>query len=150
FLYAVRLVPDQAAFCEHEWALGRRQLVQKTADHFLRMAETVNSGGVDPVDAQLDGVTHGRKGSRVILRAPAERPTAAADGPGAEAEGCNLQSTRAEGTGRQCHDVTSLCVNVVSIAALLSKSRVAVRNASDRRPISLAQSLSQSGHKSVM
>src|SRR5687768_5792248 len=108
------LVPDEAALGEHERTRGRRDLAQQTADQFLRMAETVHGGGVDPVDAQLEGVTHGRKGSGVILRTPAEGPTTAADGPGAEADGRDLQSTRAERTGRQCHGVTSIGVNVCS------------------------------------
>jgi hypothetical protein len=57
---------------------------QRRAHDLLGMAEPVDSRRVDPVDAALDRVTDGGDRLLVVLAAPAHRPIAAADGPGAE------------------------------------------------------------------
>ena len=48
------------------------------------MAQTVNGGGVDPVNAQFQRAKDGGNGLGIILRAPAKFPIPA-DGPGTEA-----------------------------------------------------------------
>src|SRR5215831_6213401 len=59
---------------------------ERLRDDFFRMAETVDRGGVDPVDAEVDGFANGRDALGVVLSAPRERPPAAADGPRSEAD----------------------------------------------------------------
>ena len=60
-------------------------------DDLFGVAEAVDGGGVDPVDAELDGAVDGGDGVVVVLRAPGEGPVAAADGPCAEADGGEVQ-----------------------------------------------------------
>jgi hypothetical protein len=49
------------------------------------MAQAIDRGGVDPVDAAADGMADGGDRIAVVLAAPADRPVAA-DRPGAEAD----------------------------------------------------------------
>ena len=55
-------------------------VAKQTSHNFLGMTEPVSSGGIDPVDSQIEGVAHRGHGVRVVLRPPAERPAAATDG----------------------------------------------------------------------
>jgi len=54
------------------------------ADYFLGVTEAVDGGGVNPVDALVEGGMDGADGVGVVLRAPCEVPVAAADGPSAK------------------------------------------------------------------
>src|SRR6266576_1763728 len=103
FLHAVALVPHQAAFGEHARPLAYWQIPQQSSNHVFGMAESVHRGGIDPVDSQLEGATHRGERVGIVLRAPPERPAAAADRPRAEADGRDVESARAEGTGWQRH-----------------------------------------------
>src|SRR5207245_6601125 len=67
--------------------------------HLLRVAEAVHGGGVDPVDAALDGMPDGGHRLGVVLAAPAEGPSGPADGPGAEAHAADLHARRSQ----RCH-----------------------------------------------
>ena len=60
--------------------------LQSPGDNLLGMAQAVNGGGIDPVDAQFECAMNGRDGLRVVLGAPAEFPIAA-DGPCTKADG---------------------------------------------------------------
>ena len=60
------------------------------------MAEAVDGGGVDPVDAGVECAENGLDGVLVFLGAPGVLPVAAADGPGAEADGRQVQIGVAE------------------------------------------------------
>ncbi len=60
------------------------------------MSQVTGRGGVDPVDAQFEGVSNNREGSVVVLRTPAaDHPP---DGPCAEAGGSRIGSARAGGS----------------------------------------------------
>ena len=61
------------------------------ADDFFGVAEAVDGGGIDPVDAEVEGAVNGRDGFAVILRAPGEFPVAAADRPCAKANRSEFQ-----------------------------------------------------------
>ena len=79
---------DLALVVPHPAALGEDvrpvpHAVQGAGDDLLGMPEAVDRGGVDPVDAGVEGLVDRRDAVAVVLAAPAEGPTAAADGPGA-------------------------------------------------------------------
>ena len=85
-------VPDEAALGEHVRPLAARNVPQRPADDFLGMAEAVDGGGVDPVEAELDRAPNRGDRVRVVLRSPSEPPFAA-DGPGAQADGSECRVT---------------------------------------------------------
>ena len=58
---------------------------------FFGVAEAVDGGGVDPVDAEVEGFVDGGDGVVVVLRAPCEGPVASANGPCAEADGGEVE-----------------------------------------------------------
>ena len=97
-LHRVVGIGDQAELGEDVRTLVVAHPGQRLGDDLLGVAEAVDRGGVDPVDAQLDCAAHGRHRVGVVLRTPAERPTASADRPGAVADGRDLQVGRAEPT----------------------------------------------------
>ena len=68
---------------------------QRPPDDLLRAAEPVPGRGVDPVDAEVERPVDRRDGLLVVLRSPAEFPSAAADRPGAEADPGDLHAGRA-------------------------------------------------------
>jgi len=74
-------------------------LLEGAADDFLRTAQAVDRRGVDPVDADGHRFVDGADGKGVVLRAPAEFPVAAADGPGAQADGREMERRVAELSG---------------------------------------------------
>src|SRR5207244_8885374 len=92
-------VPDEPTLGKDQRAGGWGKLAQETSDHFFRMAQAVNRGCVDPVDAKLERVAHSRERSGVILRPPTEGPTSAADGPRAKADSRDFKSAGAQRTG---------------------------------------------------
>src|SRR2546426_403052 len=57
---------------------------QRFGHDALRLAEAVRGCGVDPVDPKIQRAVNRRNGLLVVLGAPAELPTTAADGPGTE------------------------------------------------------------------
>ena len=77
-------VPAHGALGEH---VGPRALpfFQCPGDDFFRVADAVDGGGVDPVDAEFERAVNGGDGVGVVLGAPAKVVAGAADGPGAEA-----------------------------------------------------------------
>ena len=89
--------PYFACFIPRAAALGEEvrpraaPFSQGSPHDFFGMAQAVDSGGVDPVDAQFEGFMNGGDGFLVVLRSPRKLPTATAGGPGAKADGCNLQ-----------------------------------------------------------
>src|SRR5205807_946101 len=68
----------------------------RPADNLLRVAEAVLGGGVDPVDAELEGVMDRRDRVVVVLRAPAPVVLRAAHRPGSDADARDLEAGRAE------------------------------------------------------
>ena len=83
-------IPAKAAFRENVRP-GSRPGFQRNGDNFLGVAHAVNGGGIDPVNAQLKSPMYCRNGRFVVLVSPAKFPARAANGPGAEADGCEGQ-----------------------------------------------------------
>src|ERR1700739_2580520 len=77
--FAIR-VPAKTALCEHVRPFAF-PLFQRLRNDFLGVAGAIDSGSVDPVDAQFEGAHDGRDGIRVLLITPGEFPAAASDGP---------------------------------------------------------------------
>src|ERR1700724_3059443 len=76
-------VPTQPTLREHVGTLAGPS-TQRHRHDFLRVPHSVNGCGVDPVNAQLERAMN--RGDRlfVVLLAPTEFPTRAADRPGSE------------------------------------------------------------------
>src|ERR1700719_2169559 len=83
-------VPAQTAFGENVGAWARPGAQRKRYD-FLGMAHSVNGRGVDPVNAQFERAMNRGNRLLVVLLAPTEFPTRAADGPCAKANWRNRQ-----------------------------------------------------------
>src|ERR1700737_443534 len=83
-------VPAQTAFSEdvRAWA---RPGAERQRHNFLRMAHTINGGGVDPVNAKFERAMN--RGDRlfVVLLAPTKFPTRSTNGPGPKTNGRNRQ-----------------------------------------------------------
>src|SRR5205823_7019109 len=103
---------------------AHRELPQETPHHLFGMTEAVYRSGIDPVDSLLERATHRGERIGVVLGAPAERPAAAADRPRAEADGGDIESARAERTGRQRHTDNPPGLEVKESAALSPWSSV--------------------------
>ena len=73
-------VPTHGALGENVGALAL-PLLQCTRDNFFGVTETVDGGGVDPIDTKFEGAVNGGYGIVVFLRTPAELLAATADGP---------------------------------------------------------------------
>src|ERR1700691_881946 len=82
------LVPNALAFGKHEWFAGAA--LQRAGYYLFGMAQAVDRGRVDPVDARIQRGVYGRYGLVGVLRAPGESPTAATHGPCAGADGRNV------------------------------------------------------------
>src|SRR5215470_1189627 len=83
-------IPAQNTFCENvRFCAGPS--FESAGDDFFGMADAVNGGGVDPIDAEFKGAMNRSDGIRVILRAPSEFPAGPAGGPSAETNGGDLQ-----------------------------------------------------------
>src|SRR5437016_3347649 len=78
-------VPPQTALGENVRPRARPGPQRKRHD-FLGMAHSINRGGVDPVNTELERAMNRPDRLRVILLAPAKLPTRSADGPGAKAD----------------------------------------------------------------
>ena len=78
-------------------ALGEDQrpcaapLFQRPGDDLFRVAQPIDGGRVDPVDAQFERAMNGGDGLVVVLRSPGELPVPAADGPRAKPDRRQLQ-----------------------------------------------------------
>jgi hypothetical protein len=83
--HPVRLVPDEPALCEDVGSPALRHRFQSAANDFFRVAEAIDGGGIDPVDAQFNGMLDRPNRLLVILGTPAMGPAASAEGPGTEA-----------------------------------------------------------------
>jgi hypothetical protein len=79
------LVPAHGALGEDIRLVARG--LQCATDHFFGVAKAVDCGGVDPVDAEVEGAVNCSDGYVVVLRTPGKFPVAAADGPCAKADG---------------------------------------------------------------
>ena len=83
------VVPDHGGLGEDVGFV--RGGLEGAGDDFFGVAEAVDGGGVDPVDAEVEGFVDGGDGVVVVLRAPCEGPVAAADGPCSEADGGEVE-----------------------------------------------------------
>jgi hypothetical protein len=81
---AAVLVPTHGALREDVRALPF-PFTQSARNYFFGVADAVDGGGVDPVDAELEGALNRADGITIVLRAPSKIPARAADGPGSVA-----------------------------------------------------------------
>src|SRR5689334_16434897 len=82
-------VPALTTFGENVWprpAPGS----QRSRDHFLGVAQSIDGSRVDPVNAKLERAMNCSDGRLVILVTPTMLPTRSTDSPGAEAERRNV------------------------------------------------------------
>ncbi len=93
------LVPDQRTLRKHVGFLS--DAFQRLGHQLLGVAQPVDGGGVDPVDAQLQRALYCSHGFFVVLGSPGGAPSAAADGPTAEADGRYVHVRLAELYGLQ-------------------------------------------------
>src|SRR4029077_7982086 len=98
-LHGIFNVPAESALGEDKWALRSRQFAKHLSNDFLGMPQAVDGGCVDPIDAQVQGVSHGCDRFGVILWSPTEGPAASANGPRTETDSSNVESA---GTQRPC------------------------------------------------
>ena len=91
------LAPHLTALREHVRPLAL-PLRQRPRDHLLRATQPVDGRGIDPVDAEIERGVDGSHRVVVLLAAPAELPVAATDGPGAEADGSDVEVRVTEGS----------------------------------------------------
>src|SRR6267378_1491977 len=89
-LYLTLGIPAQPALGE-DVRFRAAPLLQRAADDFLGVSQTVDSGRVDPVDAQFECALNRSNGVVVVLRSPGELPARPADGPGPVADGSDAQ-----------------------------------------------------------
>src|ERR1035437_8836663 len=82
------LVPVEAGLGGNEEIFAAAVGADGSADNLLRMAVSIDGGGVDEVDAALEGAEAGGDGHLVGHRAPIQP----ANGPGAEADPGNLHT----------------------------------------------------------
>ena len=141
FLEGPGSIGDLSALGENVWTLGGRDLAQRPPDDFLRMAQSIDGRGVDPVDAGRDGVFDGRDRVRVVLAPPPVGPSATADGPGAEADLGDSQTAYAERTCQQFHHATSFCccAPAVSDAYALTIAEMSRSGAVDATPATISR-----------
>src|SRR5689334_434352 len=65
--------------------------LQRHRDDLLRMAHSVNSRSVDPVNAKLERAMNRIDRLLIVLVAPTEFPTGSADCPGSKTDRCDEQ-----------------------------------------------------------
>src|ERR1700694_2674 len=90
FVYLTLETPAQAAFGK-DVRLGSAPVLQRAADDFLGVPQTVDGGRVDPINAEFERTVNGGNGVVVVLRSPGELPARAANGPGSVAHGSDVQ-----------------------------------------------------------
>ena len=94
-----------------ERPVPQRNLPQRFRDDGLGAAKPEDRGGVDPVDAVLDGPPDRRDRLARVLRPPAEDPVATADRPRAESDSRNRQVGGAESSQFHAHPLGKPCSN---------------------------------------
>jgi len=89
---------DAAVFFPAAIALGgdhgatrRPQLFKSLTDHDLGMPQAIDRGGIDPVDALINGSDDRGNGLIIILPPPTEKPATAAHGPGSQADAGDIE-----------------------------------------------------------
>jgi hypothetical protein len=78
-------VPDHGGLSEDVWIVQGG--FEGAGYNLFGVAEAVDGGGVDPVDAEVEGFMDCCDGIVVVLIAPCEGPIASANGPCAETDG---------------------------------------------------------------
>src|SRR5258708_35169049 len=86
FVHLTFETPAQAAFGT-DVRPRTAPVLQRAADDFLRVSQTVDGGRINPVDAEFERTVNGGNGVVVVLRSPGELPARAADRPGSVAHG---------------------------------------------------------------
>ena len=83
-------IPAQNTLCED---MGARAtpFPQCAGNDFFRMAQAVDGGGVDPIDAKLKRAMNRGNGVRIILVAPGKFPAGTANGPRSKTDGRDLE-----------------------------------------------------------
>src|SRR5215212_3609705 len=89
-------VPHERALGEDVGPLGVRYALQSLRSELLGVAETVDGGGIYPVNPQLDSPPYGADSLVVVLRSPGGGPAAPAYRPGTEAYWRDLHPRLAE------------------------------------------------------
>src|SRR5258707_742289 len=84
------VIPDQNTLRENVRARAA-PFFQGASDDFFGVAQTVHSGSVNPVDAQLQRAMNGGDGIGVVLRAPGKFPPRTTESPGAKTYGRNFE-----------------------------------------------------------
>src|ERR1700686_2144286 len=68
-----------------------RPALERAGDNFLGGSQSVDGRRIDPVDAKFERAVNRGNGIAVILRSPGVLPARTADGPGAIADGSDIQ-----------------------------------------------------------
>src|SRR2546421_1705785 len=83
-------IPAQNAFGENVGARAA-PFLQRARYDFFGVAQAVNGGSVDPVDAQFQCAMNCSDGIGVVLRTPGKFPAAATESPGAKSDPGNCE-----------------------------------------------------------
>ena len=67
-----------------------RRLALPANRNFSSAPKSINSGGIYPIYAEVDGAVNGRYRCFIVLRPPTERPTSSTNGPGPQAKSSDL------------------------------------------------------------
>jgi len=108
--HPIPLIPHHAALGEDVRPLGGRNAIERAPDYLFRVSQPVHGRGVDPIDPPREGVPDRGDRLLVLLRAPAEGPVAATDGPGAEADGRDGHVRVAEPAGGERRRHVGECI----------------------------------------
>ena len=92
-----------------------RDLGQGFADDFFGLAEPVDDGSVDPVDAGVDGFADGGDAIGIVLRPPCERPPAADDRLRPEPDRGDVQVRVAETAGMHERFLTGVLTMLLAV-----------------------------------
>jgi hypothetical protein len=103
--YAAVAAVLQAGLGEH--VRSRPQALERAADDLFGMAEPVDRGRVEPVDAELHRPLDRGDRQLVVLRTPGIPPAAAADRPGAQSDARYPQAGARELDRRERHPRTT-------------------------------------------
>src|SRR5689334_7655979 len=68
-------IGNAAAFGEYVRTI--RAPLERLSDYFLRVPESINSSGIDPIHAVIDRITNRLYGFVIVLRSPSEFPPSA-------------------------------------------------------------------------
>jgi len=107
------LVPAQDALRKNVGARAA-PFLQRASDDFLGVAQAVNGGSVDPVDAQLQRAVNRGDGIGVVLRTPGKFPTATTESPGAKSDARNFKIGVSQFSRFHSNPLTSREANVLA------------------------------------